>query len=69
MNIAKKTLSFRYQRISLCIGPTIARILISTRLISSYEKTFTQAERLPTTIFSDVYSIGNWFSPVHFQGT
>ena len=69
MDIAKKPLPFRYQRLSLCIVLTLTRILISTRLISFYKKTFTQAERLSTTIFSDVCSIGSWFSPVHFQGT
>src|SRR3989344_6742091 len=48
--IAKEPLPFQWKRFSLFYDPTIARILISARLIPTLEGTSALAERLPTTM-------------------
>lgn len=68
-NIAKKPSGFRHYGFLPYIDPTTTRILISTRSTNSYEKASAHAERLPTSLLTEDYSIGDLLSPVHFQGT
>ena len=68
-NIAKKPLGFRHYGFSPYIDPTTTRILIPTRSTNSYEKASAHARRLPTSLLTEDYGIGNPLSPVHFQGT
>jgi hypothetical protein len=47
--MAKKPLPFRYQRVSLCIDPTTAKIYISTQSTTAYAEASAYVEHLPTT--------------------
>ena len=66
--IVKEPLPFRWQWFSHCTALTTTRILYSSRSTHLFRRTSTQPECLPTTLLSKVYSIGDQFSPVHFQG-
>ena len=65
--IVKEPLPLRWQRFSLCSDLTTTKILIPTKSTNPPGHASTFAGRLPTTIITDVYSIGNRFSPVHFK--
>ncbi len=65
--IVKEPLPFRWQRFSLCSDLTTTRILIPIESTNPLGNASTPTGRLPTTIITDVYSIGNWLSPVHFR--
>ena len=67
IDIVKEPLPFQWQRFSLCFDLTTTRILISMRSTSLRRNASALTERLLTTSFSTVYSIGNQFSPVHLR--
>ena len=66
--IVKEPLPFRRMWFSHIFALTTARILYSSRSTYLFRHASARPECLPTTRFAAVSSIGNWFSPVHFQG-
>ena len=68
--IAKETLLFRHFSFSEKSHPTITRILIPSRSNPSLEESSAQKRRLLTRTLNleRLKSIGDVFSPVHFQG-
>ena len=69
IDIAKEPLLFRQLRFSRSTDPTKAMIIIPNHSISSYEKTSARLGRLSTNFsFEKFFSIGDFLSPVHFQG-
>ena len=65
--IVKEPLPFQRQCFSHCSDLTTTRIFITMRSTPSLEEISAHTVRLSTVIFI-TYSIGNQFSPVHFQG-
>ena len=67
--IVKEPLPFQRRRFSLRSDPTTTRILNPIRSTPSHEEASALTGHLPTNVFWTLHSIGNRFSPVHFQGS
>lgn len=57
--IVKEPLPFRWQWFSHCTAPTTTRILYSSWSTNLFRLASAQPECLPTTLFAEVYSIGD----------
>jgi len=61
------TLALTVAVILILLLPTTTRIFNTERSTLSLKKASALTVHLSTTILSDVYSIGSWFSPVHLS--